>query len=258
MAVPSPTPALEYWLRAYRGTWKGSVFSSFVAPLLYLGSLGFGLGALIDSGRRGGVDGVPYAVFVAPGVLAATAMQSGISDASYPVLGAIIWNRSYQAMLATPLRVIDVLVGHLMFIGLRLLFVTSAFAVVGAALGAFRSLWVLVAVPVAVLSGLAHVAPVMAYAARLENDSGFAVIFRLVMVPMFLFAGTFFPVDQLPWALRPVAWLTPLWHGTEVSRSLLLGRAVPWQVAGHLDYLLLWLLAGVAAARATFRRRLVL
>jgi lipooligosaccharide transport system permease protein len=254
---PSPFAALEYWLRSYRGTWKGSVFSSFVAPLLYLGSLGFGLGALVDSGSRGGVDGVPYAVFVAPGVLAATAMQAGLGEATYPVLGSIIWNRTYLAMLATPLRVIDILLGHLMFIGLRLLVVTSAFAAVGAGLGAFRSAWVLAAVPVAVLCGLAHVTPVMAYAARLADDQGFSVIFRLVMMPMFLFAGTFFPVDQLPAAVRPLAWLTPLWHGTQVARSMMLGRAQLWPVLAHLAYLLLWFAVGLALARLTFRRRLV-
>lgn len=248
--------ALEYWLRTYRGTWRGSAFSSFLAPLLYLGSLGFGLGALVDAGS-GGVEGVPYARFVAPGVLAVSAMQCAIGEMTYPVMAAIVWQRVYFAMIATPLRVVDVVLGHVAFVLLRLLMVTVAFAGVGAALGAFRSAWVLVGVPVAVLCGLAHATPVMAFAAGRESDAGFALLFRLVMVPMSLFAGTFFPVDQLPAVLRPVAWLTPLWHGTETIRALLLGRAELWPVLGHVAYLALWAAAGLVLAVDQYRRRLV-
>jgi lipooligosaccharide transport system permease protein len=221
-----------------------------------LASLGFGLGSLVDDGARGGVGGVSYAVYVAPGVLAATAMQVAIGESTYPVLGALIWNRQYHAMLATPLRILDILIGHLTYIAIRLLLATTTFAVVGGALGAFRSAWVVSAVPIAVLCGLAHAAPVMAFSVRQENDHGFPVIFRLLMVPMFLFAGTFFPVDQLPAGLRPLAWLTPLWHATDLIRSLLLGDAHALPVAGHLAYLLLWAGAGGVVALHHYRRRL--
>jgi lipooligosaccharide transport system permease protein len=247
---------LEYWLRSYRGTWKGSAFSGFLAPLLYLGSLGYGLGALVDAGSPRGVGGVPYALFVAPGLLTATAMQTAIGECTYPVMGAIVWQRLYFAMLATPVRVVDVLLGHLAFVVLRLAMVTGSFALVGLLLGLFRSAWLPVAVLVAVLCGVAHAAPVMAFAARQESDAGFAVIFRLVMVPMFLFAGTFFPVEQLPVFLRPVAWVAPLWHGTETVRALMLGRAEFWPVAGHLAYLVLWVVLGVVVALTQYRRRL--
>jgi lipooligosaccharide transport system permease protein len=247
---------LAYFLVSYRRTWRGSAFSGFVSPLLYLGSLGFGLGALVDAGSHGGVDGVPYALFVAPGVLVATAMQTAIGESTYPVMSAIVWQRTYFGMIVTPLRVVDVLIGHLAFIALRLLMVSASFAVVGVLLGAFRSWWVLAAVPIAVLTGIAHAGPVMAYAARLETDAGFAVIFRLVMVPLFLFAGTFFPVDQLPVPLRPVAWVTPLWHGTQSVRGLLLGQGDGWSLLGHLGYLSLWVAVGVALAARQYRRRL--
>jgi lipooligosaccharide transport system permease protein len=247
---------LGYFLVAYRRTWRGSAFSGFLSPLLYLGSLGFGLGALVDAGTRGGVGGVRYALFVAPGVLVATAMQTAIGESTYPVMGAIVWQRIYFGMLATPLRVIDVLLGHLSFIALRLALVSSSFAVVGVLLGAFRSWWILAAVPIAVLTGVAHAGPVMAYAARIETDAGFAVVFRLVMVPMFLFAGTFFPVEQLPVFIRPVAWVTPLWHGTESVRSLVLGTADLWGVLGHLGYLTVWAIGGVWLATGQYRRRL--
>ena len=256
MTVFPAAPVTELFLRDYRGTWKGSVFSQFLSPLLYLASLGFGLGSLVDHGTGGGV-GVPYVAFVAPGVLAATGMQVAVGESTYPVLGALIWNRQYHAMLATPMRVVDVLTGHLAYIALRLLLATSAFAIVGAALGALRSGWLLVAVPIAVLCGLAHATPVMAFAVRQQNDQGFSVVFRLLMVPMFLFAGTFFPVDRLPAGLRPVAWVTPLWHGTDAVRSLVLGRAQLLPLLGHVSYLLLWVGAGWLVAARQYRRRLL-
>jgi len=255
MTARTAVPVVESLLRDYRGTWKASVFSQFLAPLLYLASLGFGLGSLVDGGGRGGV-GVPYAVFVAPGLLAATAMQTAVGESTYPVLGAVIWQRGYQAMIATPLRVVDVLVGHLIFIALRLFLGTTAFALVAVLVGAIRSPGVVAAVPIAVLCGLAHAAPVMAFAVRQENDQGFSVIFRLIIVPTFLFAGTFFPVQQLPLALRPVAWLTPLWHGTEAVRALVLGRVAALPLLGHLAYLTLWVVVGAVAALHHYRRRL--
>lgn len=248
--------AFEYWLRSYRGTWKGSVFTSFLSPLLYLGSLGFGLGALVDAGNGGGIDGVPYAQFVAPGILVVTAMQTAIGETTYPVMTAVIWQRLYYAQLATPLRVVDVVLGHLGFVAFRLGMVTLAFAGVGAALGAFRSVWVLVGVLVAVLCGLAHATAVMAFAVRQENDAGFSLLFRLIMVPMSVFAGTFFPVNQLPAGLRPLAWITPLWHGTETVRALLAGRVELWAVIGHLAYLGLWAGGGLVVAVVCYRRRL--
>ena len=262
MLIRTAAPVLEALLRNYRGTWRASVFSQFFAPLLYLASLGFGLGALVDGGARGGVGGVggaggvPYATFVASGLLAATAMQSAISESTYPVLGSVIWQRGYHAMIATPLRVVDVLAGHLAHIALQLLLGTTAFALVATALGVVRSPWLVVAVPVAVLCGLAHAAPVMAFAVRQEDDQGFAVIFRLVLVPVFLFAGTFFPVDQLPAVVRPVAWVTPLWHGTEAVRALVLGGRGGWAVLGHVAYLALWAGVGSAVALRQYRRRL--
>ena len=245
--------ALEYWLRAYRRTWRGSVVSGFLAPLLYLGSLGFGLGTMV----RHGVGGVPYVAFVAPGVLAANAMQTAVGEATYPVMGAIKWQRQYHAMLAAPLGVVDLMLGHLAFIVLRAFLVTVAFVLVGLGLGAFRTWAVLLAVPVVVLGGAAHAAPVMAFSARQDNDGGFNLLFRFGVIPMFLFAGTFFPVSQLPLALRAAAYATPLWHVTQLSRELALGGAAPGWAAVHVGYLLAWVVGGGWLALVALRRRLV-
>lgn len=248
--------AFQFWLVSYRRTWRGSVFSGFLAPLLYLGSLGYGLGSLVDSGGPGRVGGVPYVLFVAPGVLAATAMQTGVGEATYPVMGAVKWQRQYHAMLAAPLTVVDILLGHAAFLVVRVALASATFLAVGAALGVFTSPWSLLALPVAVLCGAAHALPVMAYAVRSENDQGFTMIFRFGVVPMFLFAGTFFPVDQLPAAMRPVAWATPLWHGTALCRDLALETARLLPSLGHLAYLALWLVVGAWVARRCYTRRL--
>lgn len=248
--------ALGYWLAVYRRTWRGSVVSGFLAPLLYLASLGFGLGTLVDRGGPGRLAGVAYAVYVAPGVLAANAMQTAVGETTYPVMGAIRWNRQYHAMLATPLGVLDVVLGHLAFVVLRIALVTVAFVGVGAALGAFTSWWVLLAVPVAVLGGVAHATPLMAFSAWVDSDNAFNFIFRFGVVPMFLFAGTFFPVDQLPAGLRPLAWATPLWHATSACRDLALGDAQWLPELGHLLYLALWAAVGLRLATRSYAHRL--
>jgi lipooligosaccharide transport system permease protein len=248
--------ALSYWLLSYRRTWRGSLFSGFLSPLLFLAAMGFGLGALIDDGRQTALS-VPYLAFIAPGVLAAQAMQTAIGESTFPVMGAIKWQRQYHAMLASPLRVGDVLAGHLVFVALRVAITSAVFLVVAGALGSLLSWWVLLALPVAVLCGMAFAAPTFAFSARTESDAGFNVLFRFVVMPLFLFSGTFFPVSQLPGFLQPVAWVTPLWHGVEACRSLSLGEASVVPVLAHTAYLALWVAAGVVLARRSFRSRLV-
>jgi lipooligosaccharide transport system permease protein len=248
--------ALVYWLTVYRRTWLGSAISSFLAPVLYLGAMGFGLGALVNR-SGGGLGGVPYVDFVAPGLLAATAMQTGTGEATYPVMGAVKWQRQYHAMLAGPLGTVDVVLGHVAFIVLRVVLACAAFTAVAAALGALPSPLAVVGALVAVLCGAAHVPAVMAFSARQENDANFSLLFRFGLIPMFLFAGTFFPVTQLPGWLQRIAWATPLWHGTSAVRQLCLGTPDWPGITAHCAYLLLWVAAGLALAFRTYRNRLV-
>jgi lipooligosaccharide transport system permease protein len=251
-----PVRALEFWLRVYRRTWRGTVFTGFLSPVLYLGAMGFGLGALVDRGSASGVDGVPYLQFVAPGLLAATAMQTAVGESTWSVEGAIKWQRQYHAMLATPLSVADVLYGHLAYAVLRVALASTVFLAVAAAVGAFPSWQVLLALPVAVLVGLAHAAPVFGFSAQQDGADGFNVLMRFVVVPLFLFSGTFFPIDQLPAVLHPLAWATPLWHGVSLCRDLALGRAAPGASVLHLAVMALWSLLGLVVARWSFTRRL--
>ena len=167
---------------------------------------------------------MPYLQYVVPGILAMQAMMTAFGESTYAVMGYIKWNQMYAAMLATPLRVVEVLGGHLAVVAFHLFTGSLIFVLVAAPFGAFASWWVVLAVPVAVLTGLAFAVPTFALAARLENDNGFSILFRFVVTPLMLFSGTFFPIDQLPGWMQPLAWVTPLWHGVELCRDAATGH----------------------------------
>jgi lipooligosaccharide transport system permease protein len=246
-----------FWVAEYRRTWRGSVVSSIASPVMYLAAMGVGLGSIVHSGPATG--GLSYLQFVAPGLLAATAMQTGAQESTYPVLGSFKWIRNYHAMAATPLTARDILVGHLMWISSRVLMVTSIYLAIVAAFGAARTPLAILALPVCLLVGLAFATPIVAYSSTRENDYGFAALQRFGIVPMFLFSGTFFNIAQLPWFIRPIAWVTPLWHGVALSRDLTTGHLESggWLlVAVHLAYLIVVASVGYFLALRLFRARL--
>jgi lipooligosaccharide transport system permease protein len=246
--------AYEYWLAVYRRVWRGTIFTSVLNPVLYLSALGIGLGKLVNSGAN--PLGVPYLDFVAPGLLAAVGMQIATIESSFPVRGAIRWNRQYHAMLATPLRVRDLVTGHLLYVATRVAIASAVYLAVIAGFGAVRSPLAVLAWPVVVLVGLAFAAPVSALSAWAENEI-FNPLFRFAITPMFLFSATFFPVTRLPRGLRELAYVTPLWHGVDLVRHLTLGTATLGLSLLHVAYLALWFLAGVALARRAYAGRLV-
>jgi lipooligosaccharide transport system permease protein len=266
MAAPA-VRVLEHELLVYRRVWRGSVFSSFLSPVLFLAAMGLGLGSLVDASAQAGTStpganaaalaGVSYLAFLAPGLLASTAMQTAAGEATFPVMAGIVWVKSFHGMLATPIGAADVVVGKLVYIGLRLLLVTSVFFLVTVLFGAVAGPEAILAIPAALLTGLAFAAPIAAFSATQKDTNGFNSLFRFGVIPLFLFSGTFFPVEQLPAILQPIAYLTPLWHGVDLCRSLALGTAEPLLTAIHLAYLGAMTGLGVAAALATFRRRLV-
>ena len=246
---------LRFWLTDYRRTWRGSIFSSVLSPVLFLSAMGLGLGTLVDAHSKARL-GVSYLEFLAPGLLAATAMQTAVGECTYPVYGSVKWNRTYQAAAASPLRPADIFHGHVLFCTLRLVMNCTIFMVVAALFGAVRSPGALLALPVAVLTGLAFATPIEAWAVTRTRDSSFAMIYRFGMIPMFLFSGTFFPVSQLPSWLQPVAYLTPLWHGVVLCRALSLGVATAGTAVGHIGYLAALAIAGIVAGNRAYRRRL--
>ncbi len=249
---------VEHNALVFRHSWIGVLAVSLGTPLLFLLSMGIGLGGYVNSGSGASraIGGVSYLEFLAPGLLAAQAMMTGANDASYPIMSRIIWQKTYQAILNTPLGVSDVVAAEFEWIALRLTLVCGLFLAVEAALGALTSPLAILALPASVLTGLAFAAPIMAFTATQRNDQSFKMLFRFGVTPLFLFGGTFFPVDSLPALIRPLAWLTPLWHGAEVTRALALGRVDALALAVHLVVLAGFVAVGLAAALVTYRRRL--
>jgi lipooligosaccharide transport system permease protein len=250
-------PAMEYWLLRNRRHWRTQLSSMTVAPLLYLTALGLGVGTLVDENLGpGGVQGVDYLVFLAPGILAVTAMQQGFEESSWPVIGALRWWGTYPAQQVTALRTRDVLTGHLLYVALKLTVSVSVFTVIAVLFGAFESGWVVAAVPAAVLCGLAHAAPVAAFAITRRIEMSIAALYRFVILPMSLFSGAFFPVSQLPVGIEQAAYLTPLWHGVDLCRDLALGDAALAGSVGHVVYLAAWMVGGYLVAVRLYARRL--
>jgi lipooligosaccharide transport system permease protein len=247
---------LRFWLTDYRRTWRASIYSSLLGPLLYLGAMGLGLGSLVDRHGPAALGGVRYVVFLAPGLLAAAAMQTAIHECTFPVFGSVKWNKTYQAAVASPLRPADVFHGHLLFVTMRLTMNCAIYLLVAAALGAVTTPWLALALPVAVLTGLAFATLAEAWAVTRNRDTSFPLIFRFGMIPLLLFSGTFFPVTQLPGWVRPLAYATPLWHGVTLCRELSLGTATLGGALAHVGYLAAVAAAGVLIGRRAYRWRL--
>jgi lipooligosaccharide transport system permease protein len=249
---------LEFFFAQYRRVWRGTLVSSVVTPVVYLLALGVGLGKFVQTGLIFDGHRFGYLEVVAPGLLAATAMQVASFESSWPVLSAIKWSRQYHAMLSAPLRVRDIVVGHQAFILTRILATLSVYLVVITAFGAVRSPLAILAIPAAGLVGMAFASAIAAWGAYTESDASFVAIFRFLILPMFLFSGTFFPVSRMPLPFEAAAYATPLWHGVDLCRQLTLGHVVGWVALAHLAFLLAWTVAALTFAGITYRRRLVL
>lgn len=255
-ALPLPLRVFEYWLMQYRRVWRGTAITSVVNPVLYLGALGVGLGSLVNR-SAGDPLGVDYLDFVAPGILAATAMTIATGEASWPVMGSFKWTRQYFAMLATPLGPRDIVAGHQLWMTARVASTSAVYLAVIAAFGGVNSPLGILALPAATLLGMAFTAPFAAYAATRESDAAFVPVNRFVVFPMFLFSGTFFPVSRLPLPLEWLAYATPLWHGVELCRMFTLGDVKALPALGHVAYLLLIVAIGFACAQRTYAARLL-
>jgi lipooligosaccharide transport system permease protein len=246
--------AFRCWLTVYRRIWRSSIWSSVLGPICYLGAMG--LGSLVDKHGTTALGAVPYLAFLAPAILASSAMTTGMGESTFPVFGSIKWNKIYIGAQASPLRPADIFRGHLLFMIMRIFVNVAIFMVIMCAFGAERSAWAVLALPAAVLTGTAFAAPLAAWAVTVTTDTGFNVVFRFGMVPLMLFSGTFFPLSQLPAWLRPLAYATPLWHGVALCRAFSLGQVNWLEVLGHVLYLVVLAGIGVWAGTMTYSRRL--
>lgn len=244
---------------AYRRTWRGTVITSFINPILFLAAMGAGLGSLVDEGA--GNLAIPYLAFVASGLMAATAMQNGAGDGSFPVMAGILWRKNFHGTITTPLGPEDIVWGRLIWGLARLTFVLVVFALIAVLFGAMELVPALLAIPPSVLTGLAFTSCITAWTLTQEDGRSLSTLFRFLIVPLFLFSGTFFPISQLPGLLEQIAYLTPLFHGVEAVRKIALPgvdesivTALPLWV--HLTYLVAMAAVGVYLSIRFLDRRI--
>lgn len=245
---------LEYLWTWYRRNWKATIFSSVGLPVLYLLAMGLGFGSQVHSGVPGGIT---YLVYLAPALLPTGAVQTAAGECTFPILSGFQWAKTFFGVTATPITSGQLVAGELLWVGSRLLVSSAAYLVVAVAIGAVTGPGILLSLVFGVVTGLAFGAPLMAFAATVSSDGkAFNAVFRFVVVPMSLFAGTFFPITQLPAWIRPVAWITPMWHGTELARDSAFGTLTWGPTLVHIGYLVVLFVVGVLLARWRFRVRL--
>ena len=243
------------WL-VYRRLWHRSLAFGFLQPVLFLTAMGLGIGTLISPDDLSAFGGVPYINWLGPGLMAAMSMQTATFESTYPIMNKIMWGRNYEAMLSTPVSIRSIVGGELAWSAFRIGSLATVFLVVLALFGVVRTPLAVLAIPSAILVGVAFSSCLIAFTATQKNDVGFSAVFRFVVNPLFLFSGTFFPLTQLPDPLRAVAWATPLFHGVELIRGSILDQLDLRTAPLHLAYLLVMFGVGAVLAERTLTRRM--
>jgi lipooligosaccharide transport system permease protein len=249
-----PLHLVERHARVYRHTWL-MLASGLVEPLFYLLSLGVGLGQLVGPMTVPGVGRVSYAAFVAPALLASSAMNGAIYDSTFNVFFRLKYAKLYDAALSTPMRPGDVALGEITWALIRGGLYASAFMVVMLAMGLVHSAWAVLTVPVALLTGFAFAAAGMAGTTYMRSWQHFEFV-TLATLPMFLFSASFYPLSVYPGPLRVVVECTPLYQGVALLRGLTLGVMGPGMLL-HALYLAVLGLAGLALASRRIGRLLL-
>ncbi len=221
MSTPAAVRVWESHFTLYRTIWKSNVLGGFVQPFLYLLGMGLGVGALVDRGVDASrlLDGLTYFQFLAPGLLATTGMMISSGESLWPVMGGFKWQRTFHAQAATPLSPGEITAGLALWQTTRAVISVAGVAGVLALFEGTRSWGLLLAIPFGGLTGVAFGAPLTAWSATRDREDSFPAIMRFGITPLFLFGGAFYPIDQLPDWMEPIAKLTPLWHGVELCRG---------------------------------------
>ena len=257
IGTPAPVRVWEHSFAIYRRIWLSNVLGAFVQPLLYMLGMGVGVGALVDGGTNSELlDGMSYFAFLAPALLATTAMMVSSQEAMWPVVESFMWSYSYRSMAATPLTPGEIVSGVALWQVTRAAIAVTGVAIVLTAFDETRSLGLLLAIPFGALTGLAFSAPLTAWSSTREREGSFPAIQRFVIIPLFLFGGAFYPIDQLPGWMQPIAKATPLWHGVELCRDAILHRLALADTMVHVGVLVAFVVVGLAVCRVTYARRL--
>ena len=240
--------------------WIWLIISLAIAnPVLYLVSIGLGVGTYIDKNTGGmGIDGVSYITFLAPALLATAAIQGAIDESVYPTLEGFKWNKIFFSMNSTPLSGNHIAMGVFFNSLIRVVFTAVIYWFVMLVFGVLETSRAWLAIPTAVMAGAAFGALMQSIAGLLENENIFFVIFnRFVIMPLFLFSGTFYPLTNMPVYLQWIGWISPLWHATELGRWLTYGHEISsLMVYTHFIFLNSLLFIGIIASRRIFTRRL--
>ena len=238
----------------------GLIISSAIAnPVLYLVSIGLGLGTYIDKNAGPmGVDGVSYLTFLAPALLATAAIQGAMDESVYPTLEGFKWDKTFFSMNSTPLSGNQIAMGVFFNSLIRTIFTAILYWLVMLAFGVLESPRAWLAIFTAVMAGAAFGALMQALAGFLENENVFfTVVQRFIIMPLFLFSGTFYPLTNMPIFLQWIGWVSPLWHATELGRWLTYGSEISTPMLFlHFIFLNSILIFGVIASRRIFTKRL--
>lgn len=252
-ATDAMRQVLRHNITRMRRVWWSPIVSGLAQPTLFLLAIGAGIGSQIDDTELARLGADSYLAWIGPGILAVTAMEICAREAMWPTMGMLKWHGSYRAVLHTPMSVGGLAMGHLAFIALRAVIAATCFLAVLVVAGVTASWWAMLTPAVAILIGLVHAGPIVAFTATLDHDHYFPALARVVIFPLFIFSGSFFPVDEMPAALAAFARWTPSWHGVEATRDLVSGR-VETQTVGHLTVLVALSLVGIGLARRSFVR----
>jgi lipooligosaccharide transport system permease protein len=249
----------EYRLRSM-SKWLGALVSFGLGnPIIYLVAIGIGIGSLVDTNTGGqGIDGVSYLQFVAPALLATAAISAVQDEVTFPTLQGFVWDKMFYAMNHTPVTSSQIVNGVLLAACFRGVFTVILYEAVLVLFGAIPLSSVVPLFLTAMFAAMAFAAAMIAVTVRIENDDAlFAIIGRFVVAPMFLFSGTFYPLEQMPIYLQWIGWISPMWHSTQLGRFLSYGMPLDtWESFMHFGFLVAVFAVGMVLTYPKFRTRL--
>ena len=248
----------EQVLRVMKGYGWTIVMYGVGQPVAYLFAMGVGLATLVDTNSTSVFGGVSYLTFIAPALLISAAVMTAANEFTFPVMDGFKWRRVFYGPHASPLTPEQIAAGQIIAVTVRFVLQSAIYFGVVALFGASPGAWGWVSILVATLAGLSFGLPLMAYAATVTTDKGqFAMVMRFIVMPLFLFSGTFFPLDTLPLAVRWIGWISPIWHGTELGRVVSYGyEEAPLLTLVHVVFLVGLAVIGWVLSRRLFAKRM--
>jgi lipooligosaccharide transport system permease protein len=249
----------EYRLRNMFHWWAAIVSFGLGNPVLYLVSIGIGIGGLVNQGSGGQLlGGVSYLEFVAPAMLASAAIQGVMDEVTFPVMEGFNWEKYFFAINSTSINAVQIANGVMIAAILRGVWTVLMYGGILLLFGAIPPSSLVPLMASSLLAGVAWAAAIMAVSANLKNDDGvFAIIGRFIIAPMFLFSGTFYPINLMPIYLQWIGWISPLWHATQLGRIYTIGIVEPaWLQATHYAYFIVMFVVSMALIYRIFKRRL--